>query len=843
MIAGRDQTIYTGPVPAPAATMYTLPRDVATFTGRDAELQWLIAAATRASDLVAVYAIDGMPGVGKTALVNRAAHLLAEFFPDGQLFVNLHAHTPGRRPADPHDVLADLLACTGMPPCEIPESTEGRAQRWRGRLAGKKVLLILDDAAEHAQVEPLLPGAAGCLVLVTSRRRLIAFDGAESLALATLPPVQAFELFTRIAHRTPVGPENDAVADVAERCGHLPLAIALLAGRLAHHPTWDIVAFADVFATAQDRLGELEAGDRAVTAAFDLSYRALSSDQQRLFRRLGLHPGSDFDAYAAAALDGISLTQARRHLHALYADHLIDEPALGRHRMHDLVRVYAQSLARQDPPDERDCGLARLWTHYQNTAETADRLINNRRVDNTVPVVTSNVTPNLVNRDEALTWLRTERSNLLACANYCAIVGQDFRVIRLAGAVASFLSQEGPWDQAAALHEAAVSAAHHAGDRLAQADALQNLAGIQFKLGAYSVAEELAEQALTLCRSLGNRHREAMALLTLSRARRLTGNYKAAAGLAEQALVLNRSLGNRHGEAAALRAQGLIRRIAYGEYEAAAALAEQALALYRALGDPLSEAGTLSDLRVMRQLLGEYSTAADLAEQTLVLYRALDNRAGEADALRGLSLVRGLSGKYLEAVDLAEQALVLYRSLGNRHGEAEALQALGRVRVMTGKFQEAADLARQARVIYQALDFGHGEANALRLLGQARHLSGEYSAAADLLEQSRALFRHFGDDHGQAEVLTCIGALLLDSAEMPKALAAYRQALQLARKVHSPLDEAQALEGAARCQIDAGRRHAAIIDLSAALAIYQHIGAAEAASVKVYLSALQESFL
>ncbi|MGW6494376.1 ATP-binding protein [Nonomuraea angiospora] len=821
--------------------MRTLPRDVVGFTGRDAELQWLIAAASRTSGLVAVYTIDGMPGVGKTALVTRAAHVLADAFPDGQLFVNLHAHTPGQQPADPRDVLGDLLACTGMPQGEIPGSVEGRAQRWRGRLAGKKVLLVLDDAADHAQVEPLLPGAAACVVLVTSRRRLIAFPGAEPLSLAMLPSGQALELFTRVARRTPVRQERDAVVDLVERCGYLPLAITLLAGRLAHHPAWDVAAFADAFAAAQDRLGELEAGDRAVTAAFDLSYRSLSLDQQRLFRRLGLHPGSNFDPYAAAALDDISVVQARRQLHALYASHFIDEPALGRYSLHDLLRAYAQALAAQDPTEEREYATDRLCAYYQCTAEAADRLIKHPRPGAAALIDASAMTPEFADREHALTWMRTERSNLLACASFAAINVRDSYVIRLAEAMASFLSQEGVWDQAAVLHEAALTAAQHTGDRLAQADALQNLSWARSGMGAYPTAENLAEQALASYRSLSDRNGEANALLNLSQARRLRGKYELAAVLAEQALALYRSLGNRHGEARALQAQSWIRHVAYGDYGGAADLIQQALSLNRALGDRLGEASALSNLRRVRHTLGEYSTAADLAEQTLVLYRVLGNRKGEADALRGLSRARCSLGNYEVATDLAEQALALYRSLGARHGEAEALLVFSQVRVMTGEFQAAADLAQQALTLYQALDFGHGEANALRLLGQARHLSGEYSAAADLLEEARTLFHHFGDDQGEAEVLNCTGALLADSAGIQEAFVAYRQALQLARKVQSPLDEAHALEGAAQCLTRSGQQQAALVELRLAVAIYQRIGAAEAISAAEHLTVLQAS--
>jgi hypothetical protein len=373
--------------------------------------------------------------VGKTALVTRAAHLLADAFPDGQLFVDLHSHTPSLQPADPGEVLADLLTCTGMSPREIPAGTEARAQRWRGRLAGKKVLLVLDDAAGHAQVGPLLPGTAGCLVLVTSRRRLIALDGAQPLALDTLPPDQAIELFTRLARRTQDRSDVGTVAELARLCGYLPLAITLIAGRLAHHPGWNLTTFTADFAAAQDRLTELAAGDRAgdpaVAAAFQMSYQDLPAGRQRLFRRLGLHPGTDIDAYATAALAGVPLGQARQDLDALYTDHLIDEPAPGRYRLHDLIREYARALtARHDPADDRDQAIEQLLDYYLRTAQAVGFI--RRPRPGLPPAATAPpATPDLPDRESALAWMDTESDNMLACIRYANTQAQATRIIAL----------------------------------------------------------------------------------------------------------------------------------------------------------------------------------------------------------------------------------------------------------------------------------------------------------------------------------------------------------------------------------------------------------------------------
>ena len=806
-VAGRDQTIFTGPVPDPVATMRTLPRDVEAFTGRDTELRQLIAAAASAVGMVAVHTVDGMPGAGKTALVTRAAHLLAGAFPDGQLFVDLHAHTPGLQPADPGEVLADLLACTGMAPREIPAGMEARAERWRGRLAGKKVLLVLDDAAGHAQVRPLLPGTAGCLVLVTSRRRLIALDGAQPLALDTLPPDQAIELFLRLAHRTQEGSDAGAVAELAGLCGYLPLAIALLAGRLAHHPSWNITTYTAGFAAAQDRLAELAAGDHpgdpAVAAAFGMSYQDLPADRQRLFRRLGLHPGPDIDAYATAALAGVPLVQARRDLDALYTDHLIDEPAPGRYRLHDLIREYACTLTtRHDPASDRDRATGQLLDYYQHTAQTADHHLTRHTRPRLPPVTTApQAAPDLPDQASALAWMHTDRANLLACIGYATTQpqSQSQRIIALTATLAAFLLQEGPWHQAATLHHTAATTACHLGDRRGEASALQDLGGVRYLTGDYPAAAGLLERALTLFRELGDRRGEATALHDLGRVRRMTGDYPAAADLLERALTLFRELGDRLSKASALKDLGRVRSVS-GDYPAAADLLEQALAIFQDLGDRLSEASVRQELGRVRTVAGDYPAAADLLEQALAIFQDLGSRRGEATALHDLGRVRYLTGDYPAAAGLLERALTLFRELGDRRGEATALHDLGRVRRMTG----------------------------------------DYPAAAGLLERALTLFRELGDVQGEAEALNSTGALLAESAGPQKALALYRQALQLARQVHSPVDEARALEGAARCTARTGDQAAALTDLSEAVAIYQRIGAAEAGPATAYLATLED---
>jgi transcriptional regulator with XRE-family HTH domain len=404
-----------------AVATQSLPRDIAAFTGRQAELARLmgaLAAAAADGAVVGIHAIDGMAGIGKTAFAVHAAHRLAGCFPDGQFFLPLHAHTAGQHPVDPADALASLLLIAGVPAAQVPPGLEARAGLWRSQVAGKKILLLLDDAASHEQVEPLLPGTAGSLVLVTSRRRLTALDDAAVITLDPLPPAQAAALLARLAARARIGATDPAVGELTRLGGYLPLAIGMLARQLRHHPTWTAAGLAAELATARDRLAPMHAENVSVRAAFGLSYADLTAAQQRLFRRLGLVPGPSVDAYAAAALDGTSLDSARRRLDELYDQHLLAEPAPGRYLLHDLLREHARALTAADDPAESRAAEDRLLDYYAHAAAAADNhlpawaVVHGRPPPGDPPAHA----PGFSTFEQAAAWLETERPNLHAAA-------------------------------------------------------------------------------------------------------------------------------------------------------------------------------------------------------------------------------------------------------------------------------------------------------------------------------------------------------------------------------------------------------------------------------------------
>jgi tetratricopeptide (TPR) repeat protein len=456
--------------------------------------------------VLGIHAIDGMAGIGKTTFAVHAAHELAGSFPDGQFFLPLHAHSPGQRPVGPADALASLLLTAGVAAQHIPPGLEARAAQWRDHVADKKILLLLDDAAGHEQVRPLLPGTAGSLVLITSRRRLAALEDAAQISLDILPPDDAAALLARLAARPGMGAGDPAVGEITRLCGYLPLAIGMLASQLRNHPARTEADLAAELAAARDRLALMHAENVSVGAAFGLSYTDLTPGPQRLFRRLGLVPGPSIDAYAAAALDCTTLTVARRHLDELYDQHLLAEPAPGRYQLHDLLREHARSLAAADDPAESDSAVARLLDYYLHAARGAGQYFTPwtsayRRPPPGLPPAEA---PDLSTLEQAGAWLEADRANLHAAADCAADRACFPHAFALPVAMSGFLAARGHWDQSAALHRTALAAARRAGDRLGEADTLAELGVVQRETGDYPAATASLARALALYGDAGD---------------------------------------------------------------------------------------------------------------------------------------------------------------------------------------------------------------------------------------------------------------------------------------------------------------------------------------------------
>jgi tetratricopeptide (TPR) repeat protein/transcriptional regulator with XRE-family HTH domain len=829
-----------------AAATRTLPRDIVSFTGRREELAQLAQAASGSGGVVGIYAIGGMAGVGKTAFAVHAAHQLADRYPGGQIFLPLHGHTPGQQPVDPADALASLLLTAGVAAGHIPPGLEARAALWRDRLAERQLLLIVDDAAGSEQVRPLLPGAGGSLVLVTSRRHLSGLEDATAVSLDTLPPGQAAALLVRLAGRPGLAPGDPAVGEITGLCGYLPLAIGMVARQLHHHPAWTAAGRAAELAAAVNRLELMATENLSVAAAFDLSYADLTGEQQRLFRRLGLHPGADFDGYAAAALDDVGLDTARRGLEALYDQCLLTEPAAGRYRMHDLIRAHAWALAgRTDPGRDRDQATGRLLDYYRHTAAQADALI--ARQTRPAPAAADGAdgavraaVPALANREQALAWARAERASLLACLDHATATGQHARVVALTAALGGLWRSDGPWAEAITRHTAAAEAARHLGDRLGQANALNDLGHLRRMTGDYPAAARALKQALVIYRDLGDRLGQANALYDLGPIRWLTGDHRGGVQDLERALAIYRDLGDRTGQANVLSYLGSGRTMT-GDYPGAAQAHTGALALYRDLGDRPGQADALNELGAVKWNTGDYPAATQLVEQALGIFRDLGDRPGQADALYYLGGIRRRTGDYLAATQALDRALGILRDLGDRRSQANALFYLGDVRLATGDYPAAAHVLGQALGICRDIGDRLGQATVLLGLGAVRRETGDYPAAAQLLDEALRMFRDLGDRAGEPDALNEIGTLHRVSGDLAQANECHQQALEQARAITSPSTEAHALAGLGRCALAAGHTDEAAQLLRQALEIFQRIGAAEAADVTAELDAATEA--
>ena len=799
--AGGDLAGTLGPLGGSAAATRTLPRDISGFTGRTAELARLTATLADAASrggVVGVHAIGGMAGIGKTTLVVHAAHQLAGQFPDGQIFLPLHAHTPGQLPVDPADALASLLLAAGISAQAIPPGLEPRAGRWRDYLAGKKVLLVLDDATGHEQVRPLLPGTAGSLVLITSRRRLTALEDAAVISLDTLPTEEAADLMVRLADRPDIKPGDGGIAEITRLCGYLPLAIGMLARQLHHHPAWTAAGLAAELGAARDRLELIHAENLSVAAAFNLSYEDLTAGQRQLFRRLGLHPGPDIDTHAAAALNGTSLATARRHLEALYDQHLISEPAPGRYRLHDLIREHAQTLATTDDPATNETATSRLLDYYLHTALAASEQIPS---PNWTPAATvlppaepPDCAPLISTQQHAATWLENERANLHAAVSDAAASGWPMPAMLIPMAMANFLHVRGHWDQAIALHQTALAAARQARDRLGQGWALNWTASTQILTRDFTAAEAALQQALALLDELGDHGGQGDTLNGLGTVYWLTGGYPAAITCHQQALELFRGLGHRRGQAQALNGLGAVRCMT-GDYAAASTYHQQALELFRDIGHQHGQSEALTHLGTVQRLTGDYPAAAASVRLAQTLSHDLDDRYKDAWIRSELGVLQRLTGEHLAAATSDQQALEQWRSLGDRSRQAQALNELGLV----------------------------------------QQLTGDYPAAEASHQQALSLFRDLGQRHEQAEALNSLGELSSRSPASQQAPDYYNQALAIARGVGAPLEEARALEGIGRCHLQDGNTGAGIAHLRQALSIYKRIGAPGAQRIQQIL--------
>jgi tetratricopeptide (TPR) repeat protein len=638
----------------------TLPDDVATFVGRRAEIDRVSGEPDGR-----VYVLSGMAGVGKTQLAVHIGRTLSRQF-DTTLFVDLRGFHPDPQqpPVAPAAVLDGFLRVLGVPGRQIPHSVEARSAVFRERLADRRALVVLDNAIDAEQVQPLLPLGARTLTLVTSRRRLGALDTATHLDVALFSEAEAEQFLSGSVPSAVLGADHRAYKRIASRCGHLPLALGVVAGQMAGRPDWTVTDHADRL----DEQHQHRRLDSGVHLALGLSYRHLPEQRQALLRRIAVHPGPDLDAHAAAALLDTDPATAEAHLAHLLDDHVLLQPIPGRYDLHDLVRSYAADLAYdEDRPAERRESLGRLLDHYLYTAAAAMDVLypaeGHRR-----PVLPSKGRggPRIGDVHEARRWLDAERGTLVAVCGYAARNGWPEHAVRLAGTLYTYLDNGGYPADAFTVHTEAQHAAHVLGDGIAEANALTNLGVAYWQAGRHSEAIERFLRAQTLARRFGDLRGEARALGNLGVVHSTTGQFNLSA--------------NFH---------------------------QRALDRFVQLGDLVGEANTLTNLGSVFERLGRQKQALDPNRRALRIFRDLRHRGGEATALNNLGDVQVQLEQFADAADSYEQALAIFREIGERYGETCALNGLGHA--LAGQGRPAEAIARHTEALALATEIDKQE--------------------------------------------------------------------------------------------------------------------------------------
>lgn len=760
----------------------TLPVDFRLFTGREEEIAALLEMASSpvAGDTAhsTVIVIDGMAGVGKTVLSVHLAHRLAGEYPDAQVYIDLRGYDADHEAISPEAALDTLLQMLGIPAQAVPGSIEDRTAMWRLELASRRVLVVLDNAAGHEQIRPLLSSAPGCLTLVTSRRRLVGLDDVRSISLDVLPAADACRLLDRA-----IGPgrstTQDDLAEVVRLCDYLPLAIQLVGNRLRNRKAWSVAALSKRLAGR--RLAEIRAENRDITAVFDLSYRGLAPEVRRAFRRLGLHLGSDFTLHSAAAAAGVGLLDTDRIIEDLLDQHLLMEPTEGRYRFHGLIRDYARQLAEnEDTPTTQDNTIKRQLDHYVSTALMANRLLNphgrhieapfSESPDETIPINTPK---------QARGWFAAEYQNLLAVADYATARGSSSHMALLAHALAHYLETEGHWEQAVGLHEDAVDAWRELGDALGEAQALLDLSVVCFRTGQYGTALEHANESLEIYQAMGN--------------------------LPGMADVLDH--------------RGLI-EWQRSRYRDALTSSKEALEIRRRLGDRRGEARTLDHIAIFLEFVGRYQEAADRRGLALQIHAEMDDPSGLQMSLNNQGDLMLRLGKVSAAHDYYKEAAAVVADMPRQH-EAIWRNNMARIRLYTGRYDEALDGFRYALMVYRQIGDRRNEVETLIEIGMTYFRMGKREEALVHYDSSYVISCLISERFEQTKALRRIGDVFLSDGRLTEALEYFQQAIDLARDTGEPFEEAKALEGIGLIYLHTRGRYQARRCWKAALRFYQ----------------------
>ena len=723
-----------------------LPRDVPRFTGREHELEVLTSQERGGS--VAVVAISGIPGVGKTALAVHAAHRLAPRFPDGQLYTDLHGYTEGQVPAEPGEALEEFLRSLGVASEELPVSVEERSGMLRQQLAARRMLTVLDNAASESQVRPLLPGAGASLVVITSRDALVGLEVDLRIDLGVLPDDQAAALLTRLIGQQRAAAEPDALQQVRDLCGCLPLALRIAGQLLEVHKTWPVARLAGMLADVQHRLDYLSVGDRQVRAAFTVSYQQLPPADARLFRLLGLHPGPDFDVLAAASLAGIEAPEAEQVLARLARVHLIIEEGSDRYGMHDLLRLFARETCFQTEDQKaRGTVMRRLVNHFSLLAKSLDVCLDPiHRPEMAQAAAQDGVT--IFSLRQALEVFETERQNLLAVLALAARNGGHETVIWLSESMGRALTMLRHLDDLITVRQAALAAARSLKDVTAEATALGYLGNAYRQSRRFDEAVACLPESLSIFRKTGDRHSQGHALNNLGLAYQELRRFDEAITCHREALAIYRETGDRHSESRALTNLGTVYD-RLGQFEDALEYFESALVVCHETGDRHGEGVNLADLGAALMGLRRFGEATGCYRDALAIFQETGDRNGEGNALNNLGNAYWKLRRFNEAVSAFQQALLIFRETGDRHSQGRTLANLGGVYDAFRRHKDAIKYGRSASAILQETGDRHSQGQVLSNLAiTCQKLRQPHQAASCWRDAAAAM--HDAGDHEAA---------------------------------------------------------------------------------------------
>ncbi|MEE4491409.1 AfsR/SARP family transcriptional regulator [Streptomyces sp. BE230] len=758
------------------------------LVGRRPELRALTSMiagmSTHGGPVVTVEAVSGMAGVGKTALAVATATMLAGRYPDGQLYIDLRGHSPTQEPLTAGAALATLLRLLGAPAFSIPAELEGRTALWRTMLAERRVVIVLDDATGPEQVRPLLPSGSPSLTIIASRRHLTGIPQAVSVPLDALPEEDAISLFRSFAGEERTG-DIAEIARIVGLCGYLPLAIELVAHRFRARTSWTLTVLAERLARSPRRLTEIRSADQEqeMARAFALSYRTLTAEQRTAFRRLGLHPGSEFTADAAAALLGLPQDTTERLLEGLLACHLLNEPVPDRYRYHDLLREYAHGLSvSEDSEEERRQAVGRLVDFYVTAAGLADRTAYPRRVrpESPAPLPSMSVHP-LPDSAAARAWLAAELGNLLAVEDHARRSGSPGPAARLSCALAGFLQSECYWQDARRLLRHAVDHWDRTNDNApALCRALIDLCAADASIGDYAQAAAAGARGLGLARALGDGPAEAEALRVLGTLNWHLGENRKALVLLQKSFAIT-SLSGDIWDKARSRNNIAVTLLFIGERERALMHFHHALEDFRRAGDEVASAKTLNNIGELQMQAGKLTSARHSFEESLRLLEFGGSRYDRATVRRNLAEALTESGRPAAALSMFGETLSEFRSLGDRKSQAETLVGIGEAHWRLGGVEESGRHLLEALEIAQAIGAAHHEVQALRRLGRSDFAEGSLADATARLRAAAALAARTYDVDEETAARTLLAEVRLAAGDANEARTELRRAFELTR--------------------------------------------------------------